>query len=186
MTDHIDQSIDAAVACLQRGELIAYPTEAVYGLGCDPWNESAVKALCDLKQRDINKGVILVAADWSQVEPLIQPLPADIQQRVLHSWPGHITWLLPASNNVPIWIRGQHPCVAVRISAHPTVHALCQSFGKPIVSTSANLSQQAEFKTAEQVTQQFGAQLSYVIDAPLGNETQPSTIRDALTNSIIR
>ncbi len=186
MTDQHDQSITTAVDCLRRGELIGYPTEAVYGLGCDPWNQAAVQTLCELKQRDISKGLILVAADWQQVKPLIQPLDHDIEQRVQQTWPGHITWLLPANDNVPIWVRGQHKNVAIRVSGHPVAHALSHAFGKPIISTSANRSQQAELKTTEQVQQQFGAQLAYVIDAPLGDKTQPSQIRDALSNTVIR
>ncbi|MDF1654087.1 MAG: L-threonylcarbamoyladenylate synthase [Coxiellaceae bacterium] len=186
MTDRHDQSIAAAVDCLHRGELIAYPTEAVYGLGCDPWNQTAIQSLCELKQRDINKGLILVAADWSQVEPLIKPLTTDVLQRINQTWPGHVTWLLPANENIPPWIRGQYDSVAIRISDHPVVHALCQAFAKPIVSTSANRNQQAELKSAKQVEQQFGSQLGAIIDAPLGDATQPSSIRDAISNTVIR
>ncbi len=186
-TDQYDQDVTSATECLQRGEVIAYPTEAVYGLGCDPWNQTAVETLCAIKQRDLAKGMIIAAADWSQVAPLIKPLPKDIEQHVKNSWPGHTTWLLPANDHIPEWVRGDHASIAIRVSNHPIVHALCQHFGKPIISTSANVSTETPCLSADEITKQLNDdRIAYIIDAPLGNESKPSTIIDALTGKTLR
>jgi L-threonylcarbamoyladenylate synthase len=93
MTDwHLRQ----AVRCLQRGGLVAYPTEAVWGLGCDPLRLETVRWLLALKQRPMAKGLILIAAHFSDLEPFLEPLHQGLYNRVMESWPGPVTWLLPA------------------------------------------------------------------------------------------
>src|SRR5690606_32136453 len=101
-------NITQAILQLKKGNVIAYPTEAVYGLGCDPLNENAVKYLLQLKQRDISKGVILIAASWDQLEGYVTPLSKETLARILPTWPGPVTWLLPASTKTPNWIKGNH------------------------------------------------------------------------------
>ncbi len=133
-------SIDEAAPLLQRGGLLAYPTEAVWGLGCDPDNEAAVLRLLQLKQRPVEKGLILVAA---HLDPLrrwldLPALPPERLARVAASWPGPHTWVMPAAAGAPAWITGGRDSIAVRISAHPVVVALCEAFGGVVVSTSAN------------------------------------------------
>src|SRR5690606_18310794 len=129
-----------AATALRSGGVIAYPTEAVWGLGCDPRNEAAVLRLLALKQREVDKGLILVGASEAQLTPYIDMLALDAAQRaaVLASWPGPHTWIVPASTQAPAWITGTHTGIAVRVSAHPTVIALCDAFGGALVSTSAN------------------------------------------------
>ena len=111
--------------------MIAYPTEAVWGLGCDPSHEAAVHMVLRLKQRPIEKGMILVAAELSQLEGWVrlQALPDARQRAVLASWPGANTWILPAGPRAQPWITGEHSGIAVRISAHPLVAALCRAWG---------------------------------------------------------
>src|SRR5512143_218632 len=128
-----------AVRVLHHGGLIAYPTEAVYGLGCDPRNADAVLRLLNLKQRPWQKGLILIAADLAQLDPYLLPLDEMMRARVVPTWPGPNTWLLPARVETPHWLRGEHDTLAVRVTAHPVAAALCRAFGGPIVSTSANL-----------------------------------------------
>ena len=93
-----------AARCFHRGGLIAYPTEAVYGLGCDPLNRDAVERLLRLKNRAQGKGLILIAADFVQLLPFVRRLPPDFMQPVFDSWPGPATWLLPALNSTPDWL----------------------------------------------------------------------------------
>ena len=128
-----------AATTLHRGGVIAYPTEAVWGLGCDPSNEAAVARLLALKQRPVDKGLILVAGTLEQFHGLLDwdALPTDRSEAVFASWPGPHTWIVPTSGRVPHWITGAHDGVAVRVSAHPQVVALCDAFGGPLVSTSA-------------------------------------------------
>jgi L-threonylcarbamoyladenylate synthase len=134
-------SITDAVCVLRHGGVIAYPTEAVWGVGCDPFSEATVLRLLAIKQRPVDKGVILAAGALEQFEGLLDwsLLPTDRSEAVYATWPGPHTWIVPATGRVPHWITGAHDGVAVRVSAHPTVVALCAAFGGPIVSTSANI-----------------------------------------------
>jgi L-threonylcarbamoyladenylate synthase len=179
-------NIDESVIALQQGEIIAYPTEAVYGLGCDPFNEAAVRQLLKLKHRPADKGLILIAHDWQQVAQLIAPLDDSRLRQVLSTWPGPVTWAFPADGTVPAWIRGNHPSIALRITAHPIASALCKAFGGPIVSTSANLDAQAPAKDAATVQDYFGSGIAVIVQGPLGEILSPTPIFDAVTGAIIR
>lgn len=174
-----------AVHALRAGGVIAYPTEAVYGLGCDPWNEDAVQALLALKQRSWTKGLILIAADFNQLQPFVKPVPAGILQRLEASWPGPVTWLLPARETVPDSLTGLHDSIAVRVTAHPLAAKLCRAFGGAIVSTSANLSGLRPARHVRQVRWQL-PQLDYVMPGSCGGADRPSRIRDALSGEILR
>jgi len=180
--------ISQAVEALQQQQVIAYPTEAVFGLGCDPQDEVAVMKLLAIKQRPIEKGLILVAANIDQLKDYID-ISKLSQQRLAEitaTWPGPYTWVMPSQPNVPKWLTGQFNSIAVRISAHPTVQALCLAFNGPITSTSANLTGLAPCITADEVNQQLAGHLGYVIDERVGKLAQPTTIRDALTDKNFR
>ncbi len=114
-----------------------YPTEAVWGVGCDPWDSEAVYHLLDLKQRPVEKGLILVADCMERFDFLLQDLPDDWLRRLANSWPGPNTWLVPHQDRLPPWITGRHDSVALRVTDHPLVARLCALTG-PLVSTSAN------------------------------------------------
>lgn len=178
--------IAKAVDALLRGDVIAYPTEAVYGLGCDPFNASAVAKILQLKHRALDKGFILVADSWEQIESLVEPIEPRALYNVLETWPGPVSWIFPAKKEVPEWIRGNHEGVAVRVSNHPIVRALCKAFGKPIVSTSANLHGQPPIRDYRTVKITFGDQLGLIIDGKTGNQTNPTMIKDAVSGEIIR
>jgi len=173
---------------LQQGGVIAYPTEAVYGLGCDPDNEAAVMALLAIKQRPVEKGLILIAANYSQLLPYVDDnaIPLEKRYQIFSSWPGHVSWVLPASATAPKWITGQFNTIAVRVSAHPIVQQLCSAYGKPLVSTSANLSGQPAITDKAELEQSLGDKLSAIMPGSLGGATQPSQIRDALSGNIVR
>ncbi|WJV53527.1 L-threonylcarbamoyladenylate synthase type 1 TsaC [Prodigiosinella aquatilis] len=172
---------------LKEGNVIAYPTEAVFGLGCDPDNETAVKQLLKLKQRPWEKGLILIAAEFSQLEPYLDlaALSAEQKAAIFASWPGPVTWVIPAKPATPRWLTGKFTSLAVRVSAHPLVKQLCLSYGKPLVSTSANLSGQLPCRSAVEVAQQFGDDFP-VLHGNVGGRLNPSEIRDALTGEMLR
>lgn len=176
------------VAVLRQGGVIAYPTEAVFGLGCDPQNDTAISKLLALKQRAADKGLILIAADEQQLHPYLDlsQINESIWRPVRASWPGHVTWLLPAAPSVSPLLRGVHPTLAVRVTAHPLVRTLCTAFGGPLVSTSANLAGQPAAGNAGQVEQQFADRLDAVLLGETGGADQPSEIRDAMTGKILR
>ena len=178
--------IQTAITALKQGGIIAYPTEAVWGLGCDPFNQEAVLKLLALKQRPQSKGLILIAANVAQIEPYLQLLTPEQRERVVSSWPAAQTWVVPVAASVPPWIRGEHLSLAIRVSAHAPVQALCEAFGAPIISTSANVSTQATAQNPTQIVSIFANGVDYIVDAPLGGNQNPSQIRDARTGAVLR
>lgn len=179
-------AFEACIQAVQRGGVIAYPTEAVYGLGCDPAQLAAVQRVLTLKQRPAYKGLILIAADFDQLAPYLLPLDSVTHARVMATWPGAVTWILPAQPHVSPLIRGEHDTLAVRVSAHPTCRALCLRLGHPLISTSANLSTLPPARDAQAVAAQFGTLLDGIVDAPVGGQAQPTEIRQGLTGEIVR
>lgn len=177
-----------AAAILRLGKVIAYPTEAVYGLGCDPFNKHAVENLLALKQREVSKGLLLIAADWEDVVDLVDmsKLFKNDLAKVLAAWPGPVTWLFPASSKVPSWIRGAYASVALRITAHPTASAICRAFAGPIVSTSANIADQPPARTRQELLQQFGNKIEFIVRGRVGRLKRPTPIYDVLTGKLVR
>ncbi|MDG4548934.1 MAG: L-threonylcarbamoyladenylate synthase [Candidatus Contendobacter sp.] len=176
----------AAARAVKSGGIIAYPTEAVYGLGCDPRNEKAVRRLLALKRRSPRKGLILIAADFTQLAPFLQPLTPTDRARLAATWPGPHTWLIPARPVTPRWLRGQHDTLAVRVTAHPLAAALCRACGHPLVSTSANFSGRPPARCALAVRRQLGTAIDCLLPGPTGGAVQPTAIRDLRTGRQVR
>ncbi|WP_227367747.1 L-threonylcarbamoyladenylate synthase [Halomonas sp. M20] len=179
------EALETAIAVLREGGIIAYPTEAVWGLGCDPDNAAALQALLDLKQRDPAKGLILIAGDIHQFDPWLSELNANDRQRLSTSWPGHVTWLVPHNGRSHPLLRGEHASVALRVSDHPLVTALCAAFGGPLVSTSANPARQPPALDSATIRDYFGRAV-HVVEGALGGYARPSTIRDLRSGEILR
>ncbi len=175
-----------AARALRAGGLVAYPTEAVWGLGCNPADPVAVFELLELKQRHPEKGLILVAADLAQLRPWIAPLSKEARTKVLASWPGPVTWLVPAAPACPYWLTGAHETLAVRVTAHPVAAALCRAVGDALVSTSANRSARPPARTPLAVRRALGRLVDGVLPGRLGGDSAPSTIRDAASGRILR
>jgi L-threonylcarbamoyladenylate synthase len=178
--------VAAAYRALRAGGVIAYPTEAVWGLGCDPFNAHAVRSLRRLKRRERDNGLILIASSFEQVAPLMAPLPTARLLQMRASWPGPVTWVAPAAAGVPDWVRGPGATVALRVTAHPLAAALCYVFGAPVVSSSANISGRPPARTALAVRRQLGAGLDYVLPGAVGGRARPSTLRDARDGRVLR
>ncbi len=171
---------------IQAGGVIAYPTEAVWGLGCDPFNQEAVERILALKKRPRSKGVLLISGDPSLFSPLLALLPDERRREVESSWPGPNTWVLPDPGIYPEWVRGQHTSVAVRVTEHPIVRELTAGLSYPIVSTSANTAGQIPARTLLQSRCYFADQVEYYLPGALGGLNQPTSIRDALTGAVLR
>lgn len=184
----LELDLRSVIPTLQSGGVVAYPTEAVWGLGCDPSNEAAVMKLLALKQRPVEKGMILVAASPAQLEGWVRldALDADRRQAVLDSWPGANTWIVPAGERAPRWITGEHTGIAVRVSAHPLVKALCEAWGGPLVSTSANLAGEPPARSRDQLDPALLKQLDGLLDGTTGGLAQPTRIRVAATGEVLR
>ncbi len=181
----MDWHLKRAAAILHAGGIIAYPTEGVWGLGCDPDNAEAVLHLLALKQRPWQKGLILIAADYEQLAPFVKASPIMVK-RARATWPGPVTWILPARDSTPQWLRGIHHSVAVRVTAHPVVAGLCRRFGGALVSTSANIGGHPPARRRLQVQRDFGSDLDYIVPGPLGTQRGATEIRDARSGVIIR
>ncbi|WP_105167181.1 Sua5/YciO/YrdC/YwlC family protein [Pseudoalteromonas sp. T1lg23B] len=181
-------NLQDALSAFTAGGVLCYPTEAVYGLGCDPDNEAAVTQLLNIKQRDVTKGLILVADNYGQCLPYVDDakIPMDKRADIFSSWPGPITWLLPAKASTPGWLTGAHDTIAIRISAHPVIKALCQTISKPLVSTSANISGAEPVMSITQARDTFQDQVACYVTGQLGDSTKPSQIKHALSGALIR
>lgn len=182
------QTYASALDAFTQGGLLGYPTEAVFGLGCDPDNQHAIQRLLALKQRPAEKGLILLAANYSQLLPYVNDdlLSEDIRTKVLSRWPDGVTQVLPAHSGISPLLTGKFKTIAVRVTSQPDVVALCNASNKPIVSTSANLSGQDPATTWQQVEQNMAEQLDFIIKGKTLGFTQPSTIIDALTGDVFR
>jgi len=183
---------DQAIQALTCGDLIAYPTEAVWGLGCDPFNSVAVDKLLTLKGRSVEKGLILVAAHFDQCELITRHLPCEQFNRLqascqpTDSIKRATTWLVPSNDSIPAWITGQFDTVAIRVSHHPIVAELCQAFGGMIVSTSANPQGQAAAINQHQAERYFSNRVRVYVQGDLGGQQQTSELRHLVTNRVLR
>ena len=187
MSSMQEAQIKKAAQAIKNGDVIAYPTEAVWGLGCDPFNKQAVLNLLTLKQRDYEKGMILAASTQDQIEFLIKDLPSSQRETLKQYWPGPYTFLIPdPDNRIPEWVKGEHQTIAVRVSAHPIVKALCESFGGPIVSTSCNRQGMPPALTRESAVEYFPGGLGAIAPGEIGDSAKPSEIRDLVTGELVR
>jgi len=181
-------TIKLAAEVFNQGGIIAYPTEAVFGLGCDPDNDSAVQKLLTIKQRPAHKGLILLAANYSQLLPYVDDaaISEDERRKVLSLWPDAITQILPAKKNISSLLCGDFNTIAVRITDHEDVVALCELTNKAIVSTSANLAGENPSITWQQVQQQLGNEIDFIVKGKTSGLLKPSTIINGLTGETIR
>ena len=177
--------VQKAIHVCKMGGVIAYPTEAVFGLGCLPIYEHSVRRILRLKRRPIRKGLILVAGEIDQLDEFVDFSKVKNLKTVFHSWPGPVTWLIPARQMTPVWLTGEHKTLAVRVSAHNLIKSLCAELG-PIVSTSANPNNARPAKSSQRVRSYFHGEIDYVIPAKIVNNENPSEIRDAQTGNILR
>ena len=182
-----DWQLHCARRTIFSGGVIAYPTEAVWGLGCDPWDQEAVERILELKQRPVEKGVILVASSVDQFRFLLEPLSQALQDEAERYWPGPVTCLLPdVERQIPEWVRGKHTSIAVRVSEHPVVGALSKAAGMPLVSTSCNPAGRQPARHIWQVRRYFGDQLDWIVPGALGGNRKPSRIIDIVSGQQLR
>ncbi len=175
-----------AAELLRAGGVVAYPTEGVFGLGCDPFDGEAVQRILTIKSRSVTAGLIVIGDSMEQLSPLFAPLPDDVRQRIAATWPGPVTWIVPAAADVPDWVTGGRDSIAVRVPGHSLARDLCTAAGMPLVSTSANRSGRPALRTALLVRRHLGDDVDSVVAGETGLAAGPSEIRDALTGKILR
>lgn len=176
--------VHKAARILQRGGVVAYPTEGVFGLGCLPDIEEAASRIFAAKKRDPSMGLILIAADPAQLERYAVLPEGDVHLDSSLEHP--VTWVLPATASTPPWIRGKHAGVAVRITAHPVAAALCDAAGSALVSTSANLAGQAPARNSFVLRRTFGPLVDYIVPGECGPAGGASEIRDFASGTVLR
>lgn len=171
---------------LHGGGIVAYPTEGVYGLGCLPTQLDAVERLLSVKRRSWRKGLPLIAASLEQLTPFVTIPDANRRDEILASWPGPVTWVLPARNETPDVLTGGRNTLAVRVTDHAVSRALCVQAGSPVISTSANRAGRPPLLNARSVRLALGGEIDYVLAGPLGGLEHPTAIRDGLTGAYLR
>ena len=179
-----DWRVGPAAAALRRGAVIAHATEAVIGLAALARNAAGARRIRELKRRPRDKSFIVVAASTLQLAGLVSlevPLRAEIDA----SWPGPHTWILPAARFAPRWLVSKNDDIAVRVTAHPQMSALCRLAG-PIVSTSANPSGRRPARSQFQVRRYFGGGVDHYLAGTLGGAARPTSIRDGRSGRVLR
>ncbi|MEC9375742.1 MAG: L-threonylcarbamoyladenylate synthase [Pseudomonadota bacterium] len=183
MTKEVD--IQKAKKILLSGGIIAYPTEGVFGIGCLPNNEIAIKKIIKLKQRNQNKGFILIASDLIMLNNWISPTTNELKNlcRISNS---PITWIVCAAPKATDYLTGGRSTIAVRITKHPVVKALCESVGSAIISTSANLSGEEPIKSKYALRKLLQDKVDLIVTGELTDSLGPSEIRIAKNNHVLR
>lgn len=183
---NVDAHLHASCQVIQQGGILVYPTEGVYGIGCDPRNPDALEKLISVKSRDTGKGLILIGSDFQMFKVFIQPLPKPVLDKLKASWPGPVTWVVPAAENCPDLLTGGRNTIAIRVTDHPFVRALCDQLGHCITSTSANISGEAAITNPDDLYAQFAEKVDYIAPLPLGSQIGPSSVFEALTDKQLR
>lgn len=184
----LNNSLELCIKKLYKKSVIAYPTESVFSLGCDPDSKYAIKKLLKIKKRHVSKGLILIAANYEQFYPYIDHKKISKKQIniMINNWDKkNISFVVPAFKNINRLLIGKYTTIAIRVSKHAVVKQLCQSFGKPLVSTSANFSGCLPCKTSIEVKSQFGKKITILL-GHVGNQKMPSEIRNISTGKLIR
>ena len=181
-------SKSTALEVFKQGGVIAYPTEAVFGLGCDPDNANAIEKLLKIKERSPAKGLILLASNYSQLLPYIDEnkIPNGVKEKVLSGWPDGVTQILPKEERISPLLSGEFETIAVRVTSQPDVVDLCELTNKPIVSTSANLSGKEPAKTWQTLDSALKEKIDFIVKGKTLGYAQPSKIINALTGELIR
>lgn len=186
MLPSVEYQVKQAGRLIQSGGVLAYPTEGVWGLGCDPWNADAVARILQIKQRPVEKGLILIGSHLDQLLPWLAPLSTDQIETLQNSWPGPYTWVVPHNGLLPEWITGGRDNVAVRVPGHPLARALCHAADMPIVSTSANRGGKPATTDPLQIKLKLGGEIDGILPGKTLPGAQPSQIRDLISGDLFR
>jgi len=183
MSIDLNSTLQRAADCIANNGVIAYPTDTVYGLGCDPFSEIAVTKLLKIKQRDRQQGLIVIAAEVQQLSVFFNNQWLDWLTQQQPSKP--TTYVVPCVDSVPSWLTGQHTSLAVRITKENISSKLCRITGA-LVSSSANIQNQHPIQNSDEITQQFNIQPDFIIQAKVSSAIRSSLIVDAISGKILR
>jgi len=178
--------LEFAARLIAAGGVVAYPTEGVYGVGCLPTEDRAIRRILQIKRRSWRKGLAVIAASIEQLQPLVVLPAGGLHPEIAASWPGPVTWVLKARRGVSELITGGRGTIAVRITDHALARALCLRTGSALVSTSANYSGRPPARSALRVRRAIGREIDYVLAGPLGHQSRPTEIRFWQSGEILR
>ena len=169
-----------------KGKIVAYPTESVFGIGCDPENEKSINKIIAIKNRSKQKGLIIIADEVKKLSKFIHKdyLDLFIKKSDIESKP--TTWIVPSSKHVLNLVKGEDSSVALRITQHPIASRICKYSNKAIISTSANISNKTPAKNSNEILMQFGEEIDIIVDGRVGDSIKPTQIVDLITNKVIR
>ncbi len=169
-----------------KGKIVAYPTESVFGIGCDPENEKSINKIIEIKNRSKQKGLIIIADEVKKLSKFIHKdyLDLFIKKSDIESKP--TTWIVPSSKHVLNLVKGEDSSVALRITQHPIASRICKYSNKAIISTSANISSKTPAKNSNEILMQFGEEIDIIVDGRVGDSIKPTQIVDLITNKVIR
>lgn len=170
--------IDIAAELLRKGEIIAFPTETVYGLGAPIFNERAINRIFSVKHRPADNPLIAHIATLQDLEKIAKNIPDEVYLLAEAFWPGPLSILLEAREEVPIVARAGLPTIAVRMPAHEAALALIRAVGEPLVAPSANLSGKPSSTTVEHVRHDFEGAIIAAIDGGSCSKGLESTVLD--------
>ena len=180
-------SIKRLSKAVENGAIIAYPTDTIWGFGCYPLRASSVIKILNIKQRSVAKGLILLSSRMEYCAPYIDPDLSEEQIDLVQQQNQHpVTWLVPAARNCPVWLRGDFSTVALRITNHPFIEAICSEMHSPIVSTSANRHRRSTIRSALQARRQFGEELDYIVTGFNTGTNRASEIKSLATGNTVR
>lgn len=180
-------AINRLSKAIELGAVIAYSGDTIWGFGCHPLRSDSVAQILHIKRRSSNKGLILLASDIKFCLPYISHnLPAAKLALIQQQKSRPTTWLIPASRHCPSWLRGEFPTVAIRITNHPFIQALCEKIESPIVSTSANVTGKSPVRNSIQAHRLFADQLHTIVSGYNPGTGRPSEIKSLETGNIIR
>ncbi len=180
-------TVEEGIEALARQELILYPTEGVYGIGADARNVELAEKICTIKGRPFSKGLIVLADSLERLSDWIIPLTEDQKAKMQTMDFGfHHTWLLPRTDRCPDILSGDSPDLAVRLTTHPVAKALCEGFGAPLISTSANIQGEPAIMLEEDALRFFDSEVVGVVAGRLGGIPQATKIQHIVTGKVYR
>ncbi len=168
--------IDAALRALKAGQAIVFPTETFYGVGVDATNPRALDRLVELKGRDPDKPVALIAADLEMVAQVVKELPPAARRLAAEFWPGPLTMVLPARPGLSPLLTNRESGVGIRISPDPIAIELTRRLGSPLTATSANRAGEPPAHTLAQAWEAFGGAIAAYVDGGTLDGSLPSTV----------
>lgn len=167
--------LEDGVAALQAGDLVVYPTETFYAIGADAFSSTAIRRLFRVKRRELGRPIGLIAADTAMAFSLAREIPLDARRLADAFWPGPLTLVLPARDDIARELAGSDG-VGVRVSPNPVARALSAGLGRPITASSANLSGEAPASTLDEARTQLGGKVKVYLEGGKLTASAPSTV----------